>query len=169
MIKYFTNLIINLKTKTSFNVVEEYNHSTIDLEAISGLSKLIEYRKSIPLEDHMYEQRISKNLVINWCYENGKETIRSIKSDQYSLLFAAKVFILKVIDNRIKDLRFDLKTGLIKKINFTKSYFIRFVDFYTGHIAMSIPDFSIKAFFAKERLSDLSQDEWELLELNTLH
>lgn len=169
MIKYFLNLLNNLKTDKNYNVVEEYKNSTINLKAISWVLSLIKESRSFQLEDNLFRQQLSKNLFVVWQYSNNKKIIKEIKTSKYSMILGAKAFIIKPKDNRIKDIRFDLTTGIIKKINFVKSYFIRFVDFCSGKVAMGISNFKIKEFFDKSNLSELSEDEWDLLELNTIY
>lgn len=169
MVEYFLDLINNLKTKKDFNIIEEYKSSKIEKNAVDKLSSLINEDNSSLIEKNSYKQVFSNGLYVIWFYKDGMKKIKEIITDEYSLFIAAKVYIIKLSDVRIKDIRFDLFTGIIKKINFVNSYFIRVVDFCSGVIVLSIPSISIRHFFKKDKISELSKDEWDLLELNTIY
>lgn len=167
MISYFLDLVNLLKTKNTYNLVEEYKNSTFNTIMFDNLKADLDVNKSILNNDGLYSQTFNNKINIKWSNIKGIKIIKEVKTNEYSILTGLKTFIIKISYGAIKELRFDLKSGVILKINFIKSYFINFVDFFTGKVSMGLIGVNIKELFKKNKLSELTESEWELLTLNS--
>lgn len=166
MIQYFLELLENIKTNNSFNFVKQFKGSVLTVSFIRDLSFRLN-RELSQKEGFLYRQHISSGISVLWKYIDGVKTISEIKTSAYEIIVGLKTFILKSFSNKIKDIRFEKETGDIKMINFKPRYFINCINYKTGKASLSIEGVNIKSLFNKNKLSELSYDEWCLLELNT--
>lgn len=166
MISYFINLIDNIKRKKNYNIVEEYKHSNLNINEIKMLEKKLNEESSLEKEG-FFEQNMGHDILVKWRKENNKFKIKEIRSLSYIIVVGKKNYIMKFLNSSIKDIRFSFVTGIIVKINFIKSFFINFVDFVSGQVSLGLNGLSIKDLFSKNKLSELSKDEWDLLKLNS--
>lgn len=166
MISYFINLIDNIKRKKNYNIVEEYKSSNLNINEIKMLEAKLNENDSILKEDY-FEQNMGHDIFVKWKKENNEFKIKEIRSLSYIIVVGKKNYIMKFLNSSIKDIRFNFLTGYIVKINFIKSFFINFVDFVSGQVSLGLNGLCIKDLFAKNKLSELSKEEWDLLKLNS--
>lgn len=166
MISYFVNLLKNLKQKRDYNIVEEYKNSKFSIDNIKKLEQFLDKDMS-EKKDGFYVQNLLNRIEVKWIYNGKDKEIKEISSEQYSVVIGMKTFILKFLSSPIKDIRFNIRDGKIIKINFVKTFFINFVDFAAGKVSLGLKGVKIKELFHKQKLSELTKDEWDLLCLNS--
>lgn len=167
MIGYFFNFIKTLENKYACNVFEKYKNSKINICEIENLKNVLSENSSILSSKGIFEQKISKFLVVHWYFIEGKKIIKSIFGIKYCIVFGLNNFIIKLNDNNIKDIRYSLIDGSIRKINFIRSYFINYIDFITQSVSLGVENLNIKELFNKTKFSSLTVDNWKVLELNS--
>lgn len=166
MIGYFIGLLKNLKKKESFNVIESFKGSKIEVSIIENAKYNLEKEKS-KKTDNGYIQHFGKHVSILWEQINGEKHIKEITTHLYKLIVGLKSFIVKVFGQDITDLRFDKSNGKIVKINFKKYFFISSLDFKKGKAILST-GLNLKEMFNKSKISELTEDEWEIIKINSI-
>lgn len=166
MLNYLLNLLSLLKQNNSYNIVKNFKGAQIKTHFIKRLVNVIDVKKSTD-SNGLYRQPLSDNLVVIWTIDSGIKKVKEIITNKYQLVIGLKNIILKHFNSKIKDIRFDVETGVISKINFKKHYFINSVDYQTGKASLGLDGINIKEVFNKSKISELSYDEWQVLEVSS--
>lgn len=166
MIGYFFNFVKTLENKSANNVFEKYKNSKINIHEIENLKDILNKNSSISSKDGFLKQNISKFLVVDWMIVEGEKIIKSIYGIKYKIIFGLNSIILKFNEKTIKDIRYSLFDGSIRKINFIKSYFINYIDFCNESVSLGLVNTNIRKLFNKKKLSAFTFNDWRVLELN---